>query len=186
MSEAFNEEVAAFRKACNDLRLKMPKPEKRHALRVLSDKRIRKQPSETRFYLHCWTLTPEETQVLQEMLEKKGNELMDEEFFTEEAIKRLTEPEGAAPRNSEYYESLVVDIETYTEHALKLQMAIIEAETQLESTRQKHREVESHLNDLAKQRREAATAVKSARAKLQEHLDLVRKTHVTLRGGRHE
>lgn len=79
-----------------------------------------------------------------------------------------------------------MDIETYTNHALKLQMAIIEAETQLENARQKHREVESHLNDLAKQRREAATAVKNARAELQEHLDSVRKTHVTLRKGRHE
>lgn len=47
-----------------------------------------------RFYLHCWALTPEETQVLQEMLEKKGNETMDEELFTEEAINRLTIPEG--------------------------------------------------------------------------------------------
>ena len=116
----------------------------------------------------------------------KGNETMDEELFTEETINRLTIPEGASPRNAEYYESLVVDIETYTNHALKLQMAIIEAETQLESARQKHREVESHLNDLAKQRREAAIAVKNARAKLQEHLDIIRKTHVTLRKGRHE
>lgn len=126
VSEAFNEEVAAFRKA--------------------------------RFYLRCWALTPEETQALQEMLEKKGNKPMDEELFTEEAIKRLTEPEGAAPRNSEYYESMVVDIETYTNHALKLQMAVVEAEAALDD----------------------------ARAKLQEHLDIIRKTHVTLRRGRHE
>ena len=117
---------------------------------------------------------------------EKGNEPMDEELFTEETIKRLTEPEGAAPRNSEYYETLVVDIETYTNHALKLQMAVIEAETQLENARQKYREVESHLNDLAMQRREDAIVVKNARAKLQEHLDSVRKTHVTLRKGRHE
>ena len=116
----------------------------------------------------------------------KGNKPMDEEFFTEEAIKRLTEPEGAAPRNSEYYESLVVDIETYTNHALKLQMVIVEAEAALDDARRKHREVESHLNDLAMHRREAAIAVKNAKAKLQEHLDSVRKTHVTLRGGRHE
>ena len=111
---------------------------------------------------------------------------MDEELFTEEAIKRLTEPEGAAPRNPEYYESLVVDIETYTNHALKLQMAVIEAEAALDDARQKHREVESHLNDLAMQRREDAIVVKNARAKVQEHLDSVRKTHVTLRKGRHE
>ena len=140
MSEAFKEEVAAFRKA--------------------------------RFYLHCWALTPEETQVLQEMLEKKGNETMDEELFTEEAINRLTIPEGASPRNSEYYESLVVDIETYTNHALKLQMAIVEAG--------------AALDDACQQRREAKAALDDARAKLQEHLDIIRKTHVTLRKGRHE
>ena len=125
-----------------------------------------------RFYLHCWALTPEETQVLQKMLEKKGNETMDEELFTEEAINRLTIPEGASPRNSEYYESLVVDIETYTNHALKLQRAVIEAESQLEDACQKQREAETAVND--------------ARAKLREHLSLIRGTHVTLRGGRHE
>ena len=125
-----------------------------------------------RFYLHCWALTPEETQVLQEMLEKKGNETMDEELFTEEAINRLTIPEGASPRNSEYYESLVVDIETYTNHALKLQRAIIAAE--------------DALDDACQQQREAKAALDDARAKLQEHLDIIRKTHVTLRKGRHE
>ena len=117
---------------------------------------------------------------------KKGNEPMDEEFFTEETIKRLTEPEGAAPRNSEYYTSMVVDIETYTEHALKLQLAIVEAESQLENARQKHLEVVSHLKDLLEKRRKAATAVDDARVKLEEHLNVVRKTHVTLRGGSHE
>ena len=125
-----------------------------------------------RFYLHCWALTPEETQVLQKMLEKKGNETMDEELFTEEAINRLTEPEGAAPRNAEYYESLVVDIETYTNHALKLQMAIVVAE--------------AALDDACQQQREAKAALDDARAKLREHLDAVRKTHVTLRGIHHE
>ena len=125
-----------------------------------------------RFYLHCWALTPEETQVLQEMLEKKGNEPMDEELFTEETVARLTIPEGASPRNSEYYESLVVDIETYTNHALKLQMAIVVAE--------------AALDDACQQQREAKAALDDAKAKLQEHLDIVRKTHVTLRKGRHE
>ena len=125
-----------------------------------------------RFYLHCWALTPEETQVLQEMLEKKGNETMDEELFTEETIKRLTEPEGAAPRNAEYYESLVVDIETYTNHALELQMAVVVAE--------------AALDDACQQQREAKAALDDARAKLREHLDSVRKTHVTLRKGPHE
>ena len=94
----------------------------------------------------------------------KGNKPMDEELFTEETIKRLTEPEGAAPRNSEYYKSMVVDIETYTEHALKLQLAIVEAESQLENARQKHLEVVSHLKDLLEKRRKAATAVDDARA----------------------
>lgn len=104
--------------------------------------------------------------------DKKGNKPMDEEFFTEETVNRLTIPEGASPRNSEYYESLVVDIETYTEHALKLQMAVFEAESQLEDACQKQREAE--------------TAVDDARAKLREHLNIIRGTHVTLRGGRHE
>ena len=125
-----------------------------------------------RFYLRCWALTPEETQALQEMLEKKGNETMDEELFTEEAIKRLTEPEGAARRNSGYYESLVVDIETYTNHALKLQMAIVEAK--------------AALDDACQQQREAKAALDDARAKFREHLGIVRGTHATLRGGRHE
>ena len=103
---------------------------------------------------------------------KKGNEPMDEELFTEETINRLTEPEGAAPRNAEYYEALVVDIFTYTEHALKLQLAVVVAESYLEHAKQK--------------RREAATALDDARAKLENHLNTVRGTHVTLRGGLHE
>ena len=106
------------------------------------------------------------------MLEKKGNKPMDEELFTEETIKRLTIPEGASPKNSEYYETLVVDIETYTNHALKLQMAVVAAEDALDDAFQKRREAKAALDD--------------ARAKLQEHLNLIRKTHVTLRGGRHE
>ena len=50
----------------------------------------------------------------------KGNKPMDEELFTEETIKRLTEPEGAVPRDSEYYETLIANIE----HILKWQSAI--------------------------------------------------------------
>ena len=102
----------------------------------------------------------------------KGNKTMDEELFTEETVKRLTEPEGAATRNSEYYEILVVDIENYTMQALKLQRAVILAEDALE--------------DACQKRQEAATAVDDARAKLREHLDAVRETHVTLRGGHRE
>ena len=97
---------------------------------------------------------------------------MDEELFTEEAINRLTIPEGASPRNSEYYESLVVDIETYTNHALKLQMAVVVAK--------------DALDDACQQQREAKAALDDAKTKLQEHLNIIRKTHVTLRGGRHE
>ena len=100
----------------------------------------------------------------------KGNEPMDEELFTEETVKRLTEPEGAAPRNSKYYNALVVDIETYTEHALGLQLAIIAAESQLENASQKLRK--------------AATAVDDARDRLEKHLNTIRETYVTLRGGR--
>ena len=138
----------------------------------------------TRFYLHCWALTPEETQVLQKMLEKKGNETMDEELFTEEAINRLTEPEGASPRNAEYYESLVVDIETYTNHALELQMAVIEAASKLAKAKRRHRKADLRLAKASRQRSEADKAEDDARAKLQEYLDIVRKTHVTLRKGR--
>lgn len=127
------------------------------------------ETQKARSYLHCWALTPEETQALREMLEKKVNKTMDEELFGEEVIDRLTIPEGASPRNSEHYETLVVDIETYTKHALKLQTAIVAAE--------------DALDDACRQQREAKAALDNARAKLQEHLDLIRNTHVTLRGG---
>ena len=116
----------------------------------------------------------------------KGNEPMDEELFTEEAVNRLTEPEGASPRNSEYYETLVVDIETYTKHALELQMAIVEAETNLENAKRRHRKADSRLVKASRQWSEADRALDDARAKLKEHLELVRKTHVTLRGTRYE
>ena len=139
-----------------------------------------------RFYLRCWALTPEETQVLQEMLEKKGNETMDEELFTEETVARLTIPEGASPRNSEYYESLVVDIETYTNHALKLQMAVIEAESKLAKAKRRHRKADLRLAKASQQWSEADRALDDARAMLEKHLNLIRKTHVTLRKGRHE
>lgn len=86
---------------------------------------------------------------------------MDEELFTEEAINRLTE-----------YARIVVDIKTYTMDALKLQMAVIVAE--------------DALDDACQQQREAKAALDDAKAKLQEHLDIIRKTHVTLRKGRHE
>ena len=111
---------------------------------------------------------------------------MDEELFTEEAIKRLTIPEGASPRNSEYYESLVVDIETYTNHALKLQMAVIEAESKLAKAKRRQRKADLRLAKAIQQWGEADKAKDDARAKLQEHLDIVRKTHATLRGGHRE
>ena len=107
-----------------------------------------------------------------EWADTKGNEPMDEELFTEEAIKRLTEPEGADPRNSEHYTSMVVDIETYTEHALQLQLAIVEAESQLENAEQKHREAAANVYDARMKRREAATVLSDARAKLEKHLNL--------------
>ena len=116
----------------------------------------------------------------------KGNEPMDEELFTEETIKRLTEPEGAAPRNSEYDKTLVVDIETYTKHALGLQLAIVEAETNLANAKQKHREAEARVQDASLQWLKAATTLHAARVKLEKHLNIIRKSHVTLRGGPHE
>ena len=116
----------------------------------------------------------------------KGNEPMDEELFTEEAAKRLTEPEGAAPRNSEYYETLVVDIETYTNHALKLQTAVIEAESKLAKAKRRHRKADLRLAKASQQWSEADRALDDARAMLEKHLNLIRKTHVTLRKGRHE
>ena len=111
---------------------------------------------------------------------------MDEELFTEETVARLTIPEGASPRNSEYYESLVVDIETYTNHALELQMAVIEAESKLAKAKRRHRKADLRLAKASRQWSEADKAEDDARAKLREHLDSVRKTHVTLRGIHHE
>ena len=60
------------------------------------------------------------------------------------------------------------------------------SEAQLENARQKLLEVMSHLEDLLEKRRKAATAVDDARVKLEEHLNVVRETYVTLRGGCHE
>ena len=117
---------------------------------------------------------------------KKGNEPMDEELFTEEAIKRLTEPEGDAPRSPEYNQTLVVDIETYTEHALKLQLAVVEAESNLAKAKRRHRKADLRLAKASKQWSEADKAEDDARAKLEKHLGIVRGTHVTLRGGPHE
>ena len=97
---------------------------------------------------------------------------MDEELFTKEAVKRLTELEGASPKSSECYETMVVDIETYTMQALKLQRAVIAAE--------------DALDDACQQQREAKAALDDARAKLREHLDAIRGTRVTLRKGPHE
>ena len=117
---------------------------------------------------------------------KKGNEPMDEELFTKETIKRLTEPQITTPRNSEYYKALVEDIETYTEHALKLQLAMIRAESQLENAKRRHRKADSRIAKASQQWAEADRAVDEARAKLEKHLGIVRKTYVTLRGGPHE
>ena len=116
----------------------------------------------------------------------KGNKPMDEELFTKEAIKRLTKPEVLVPRNPEHYETTVMDIFAYTEHALKLQLAIVVAESHLEHAKQKHQEAGALLQDARQKRCEAATAVDDAKAKLENHLNAVRGTHVTLRGGLHE
>ena len=116
----------------------------------------------------------------------KGNETMDEELFTEETIKRLTEPEGAAPRNSEHYETLVVDIETYTKHALKLQLAIIEADSKLAKATRKHQKASARVREASKQWDEAEAALDDAMDEFKKHLDIIRDTHVTLRKGRHE
>ena len=43
MTESFNEEVKAFRKACDDIRLKPPGPDKIRALQALSEKQRKKQ-----------------------------------------------------------------------------------------------------------------------------------------------
>ena len=106
----------------------------------------------------------------------KGNEPMDEVIFDEETIKRLTEPEGAATR----------DIETYTKHALKLQLAIAAAESQLENAKKKHRKAAERLKDASQQWAEADKALDEARAKLDNHLDAVREKYATLRGGHRE
>ena len=127
MSESFIEEVEGFRKACNYIRLRPPGPDKIQALRELYKKQGKKQLGETRVLQDVLLeyvsveIDDDDFKLAKEEAEKKvkadtkGNKLMDEELFTEETIKRLTEPEGAAPRN---YESMVVDIETYTNHTL--------------------------------------------------------------------
>ena len=119
-------------------------------------------------------------------VDTKGNETMDEELFTEETIKRLTEPEGAAPRNSEHYETLVLDIETYTKHALKLQLAIIEADSKLAKATRKHQKASARVREASKEWDEANAALDDAMDEFKKHLDIIRDTHVTLRKVPHE
>ena len=126
MSEAFKEEVAAFRKA--------------------------------RFYLHCWALTPEETQVLQEMLEKKGNETMDEELF-----KRVE-----------------VDIEKFTREVMKWQVAVIDAEAQLKDSKQQWAEAEKAMEVARLRWVDAEDTLEKARGLLEHHLGSVRGLKVTM------
>ena len=116
----------------------------------------------------------------------KGNKPVDEELFTEETIKRLTEPEGAAPRNSEHYETLVLDIETYTKHALKLQLAIIEADSKLAKATRKHQKASARVREASKEWDEAEAALDDAMDEFKKRLDIIRDTHVTLRKGPHE
>lgn len=111
---------------------------------------------------------------------------MDEELFTEETIKRLTEPEGAAPRNSEYYESLVVDIEAYTRQALALRTIVANAESNLDKARDALKAAKGLLDAARKDWSEAEAALDYATTNLQNHLNAVRGTRVTLRGVHHE
>ena len=111
-----------------------------------------------RFYLHCWALTPEETQVLQEMLEKKGNETMDEELF-----KRVE-----------------VDIEKFTCAAMKLQVDVIDAETQLNDAKQQWAEAEKALEVARLRWVDAEDTLEKARGRLNHHLDSVRGMKVAM------
>ena len=95
-------------------------------------------------------------------VDTKGNDPMDEEFLTEETIERLTE------------------------HDLKLQLAMIEAETHLANAKQKHRESEACLQDASQQWGKAVAALADSRVKLAERLGIVRTTHVSSRDCRHK
>ena len=111
-----------------------------------------------RFYLHCWALTPEETQILQEMLEKKGNKPMDEELF-----KRVE-----------------VSIEKFTRAAMDLQVVVIDAEAQLKDAKQQWAEAEKALEVARLRWVEAEDTLEKARGGLEHHLNSVRGLKVTV------
>ena len=111
-----------------------------------------------RFYLHCWALTPEETQVLQEMLEKKGNETMDEELF-----KRVE-----------------VSIEEFTRAAMEMQVAVIDAEARLKDAQQRWIDIEKTAFPVKQRLTDAEKTAKEARGRLNRHLDSVRGLNVTV------
>ena len=111
-----------------------------------------------RFYLHCWALTPEETQVLQEMLEKKGNETMDEELF-----KRVE-----------------VRIEEFTRAAMEMQAAVIDAEARLKDAQQRWIDIEKTAFPVKQRLTDAEKTAKEARGRLNRHLDSVRGLNVTV------
>ena len=93
---------------------------------------------------------------------------------------------GNEPMGSEHYETLVLDIETYTKHALKLQMAIIEADSKLAKATRKHQKASARVREASKEWDEAEAALDDAMDEFKKHLDIIRNTHVTLRKGSHE
>lgn len=111
-----------------------------------------------RFYLHCWALTPEETQVLQEMLEKKGNKPMDEELFSK----------------------VEVDIDEFTREAMKLQVAVIDAEARLKDAQRRWDDVEKTVWTVKQRLTDAEKALEKARGGLEHHLNSVRGLNVTV------
>ena len=111
-----------------------------------------------RFYLHCWALTPEETQVLQEMLEKKGNKPMDEELFSK----------------------VEVDIDEFTREAMKLQVAVIDAEARLKDAQRRWDDVEKTVWPVKQRLTDAEKALEKARGGLEHHLNSVRGLNVTV------
>ena len=108
------------------------------------------------------------------------------EFENEKAetAKDIESKKGC--REPEHYETLVVDIETYTKHALKLQMAIIEADSKLAKATRKHQKASARVREASKEWDEADAALDNAMEEFKKHLDIIRDTHVTLRKGPHE
>ena len=206
MSESFNEEVEAFLKACNYVRLKPPGPDK---IRVPTVDETRALQEAVIKYLG-YEIDEVDWAAIEEKLEKKGNKPVDKEKFS-----RINVP----------VERVEVDVEVFVQYALELQAAVVEAEkmlkdaqqqwddtspldrpalelraavidaekklgnvrqqcvdaqTTLAHAQQQWAEIETHLTRVRKQRDEAAKTLEERRVMLNKHLEAVRGLNVTV------